>query len=220
MRFSEEVRRAAEGTPYVVTDTESGFDVTLNIVDAEWYGLFNKAGLKKVYSHHVKLDDGQGTFSITDESRTLEWEAGVPRLAASAEFMRGRVKEFGVETVWAFDEHGHWRSAEALNSVIGGPSAWPGTRAPRRALTRRVGGLATSGPSEDRGSVGYRRRGALRKRLRGRPPQKQGRYSRNVHPNSRRPHTPARRHEGEPGHFHAGPRGPYPCHDPSCTRSR
>ena len=26
--------------------------------------------------------------------------------------------------------------------------------------------------------------------------------------------------EGEPGHFHAGPRGPYPCHDPSCTRSR
>jgi hypothetical protein len=28
--------------------------------------------------------------------------------------------------------------------------------------------------------------------------------------------------EGRPGHFHAGPRGPYPCNDPSCpnTRSR
>ena len=23
---------------------------------------------------------------------------------------------------------------------------------------------------------------------------------------------------GEPGHFHAGPRGPYPCHDPRCIR--
>jgi hypothetical protein len=22
--------------------------------------------------------------------------------------------------------------------------------------------------------------------------------------------------EGEPGHFHPGPRGPYPCHDPHC----
>jgi len=21
---------------------------------------------------------------------------------------------------------------------------------------------------------------------------------------------------GEPGHFHPGPRGPYPCHDPEC----
>jgi hypothetical protein len=22
----------------------------------------------------------------------------------------------------------------------------------------------------------------------------------------------------EPGHFHPGPRGPYPCHDPQCVR--
>jgi len=25
---------------------------------------------------------------------------------------------------------------------------------------------------------------------------------------------------GEPGHFHAGPRGPYPCHDARCTARR
>jgi len=25
---------------------------------------------------------------------------------------------------------------------------------------------------------------------------------------------------GEPGHFHAGPRGPYACHDPECLRTR
>jgi hypothetical protein len=24
----------------------------------------------------------------------------------------------------------------------------------------------------------------------------------------------------EPGHFHPGPRGPYPCHDPACTARR
>jgi len=23
---------------------------------------------------------------------------------------------------------------------------------------------------------------------------------------------------GEPGHFHPGPRGAYPCHDPKCVR--
>jgi hypothetical protein len=26
--------------------------------------------------------------------------------------------------------------------------------------------------------------------------------------------------DDEPGHFHAGPRGPYPCHDPSCVARR
>jgi hypothetical protein len=45
--FFEGVRRAAEGTPYVVTETENGFDVTLDIVAAQWFGLFNKAGLKR-----------------------------------------------------------------------------------------------------------------------------------------------------------------------------
>jgi hypothetical protein len=26
--------------------------------------------------------------------------------------------------------------------------------------------------------------------------------------------------EGEHGHFHPGPRGPYPCYDPGCRTSR
>jgi len=26
--------------------------------------------------------------------------------------------------------------------------------------------------------------------------------------------------DGEPGHFHAGPRGPYPCYDASCPGRR
>lgn len=41
---AEELRRAVEeaatGTPYVVTPTEHGFDVSLDIVDAQWFGLF------------------------------------------------------------------------------------------------------------------------------------------------------------------------------------
>ena len=66
--FFERVRAAAEGTPYAAIETTEGFDVTLDIVDAQWFGLFNKAGLRKVYTHHVKLSD-DGAFSVTDESR-------------------------------------------------------------------------------------------------------------------------------------------------------
>jgi hypothetical protein len=101
------VQQAAEGTPYVVQETEQGFDVTLDVVDAQWYGLFNKAGLQKVYIHHVKFPK-HGVYSITDDSRTVDWVAGVPQLKASAERQYGRVTEFGVRKVWAFDEHGHF----------------------------------------------------------------------------------------------------------------
>jgi hypothetical protein len=105
--FLEDVRQAAEGTPYTVTETEDGFDVALDIVDAQWFGLFNKAGLKRLYIHHVKLK-GEKLYSITDESRKLDWVAGTPRISASAEVTKGRIIEFSKQKVWAFDEHGNF----------------------------------------------------------------------------------------------------------------
>ncbi|MGB0102191.1 MAG: hypothetical protein WBP61_18070 [Nocardioides sp.] len=104
--FLERVRAVTAGTPYVVEETDTGFDVTLDIVDAEWFGLFNKAGLEKVYIHHVAVPE-PGVYSVTDESRTVEWAAGVPT-TGSAERVYGRVKEFGVQKVWAWDEQGRF----------------------------------------------------------------------------------------------------------------
>ena len=101
------VQQATQGTPYVVTETDEGFDVTLDVVDAEWFGLFNKAGLGKVYIHHVSFP-GDGAYTIADDSRTVEWVAGVPTLKASAEREYGRVIELGAQKVWAFDSQGHF----------------------------------------------------------------------------------------------------------------
>lgn len=105
--FRRRVEAAAEGTPYVVTGTEKGFDVTLDIVDAQWFGIFNKAGLAKVYIHHVAMPKS-GVYTITDESRELEWVAGVPSMRASVTRVRGRVVEFGATKVWAFDAEGRF----------------------------------------------------------------------------------------------------------------
>jgi hypothetical protein len=63
--FFEDVKAAAEGTPYTVTETEDGFDVALDIVDAQWFGLFNKAGLKRLYIRHVHLQ-GDARNVVTD----------------------------------------------------------------------------------------------------------------------------------------------------------
>jgi len=103
--FSRRVQAVTEGTPYVVHETDQGFDVTLDIVDAQWFGIFDKAGLQKVYIHHVAMPEA-GVYTVTDESRTVEWVAGTPRTTASAERVYGRVKEFGVQKVWAFDAQG------------------------------------------------------------------------------------------------------------------
>ena len=101
------VQEAAAGTPYLVRETDKGFDVTLDVVDAEWYGVFNKAGLKKLYTHHVAVPE-TGVYTITDDARTVEWVAGTPRTGATVERQIGRVKEIGFQKIWAFDEHGRF----------------------------------------------------------------------------------------------------------------
>ena len=101
--FLRKIRTSVEGTPYVVEETASGFDLTLDIVDAKWFGLYHKEGLHRVHTHQVEvLDDG--TYSVTDDSRTVEWQAGVPTLSASVQRTRGRVWERSSEKVWALGE--------------------------------------------------------------------------------------------------------------------
>ena len=101
--FLRQVRKSVKGTPYVVTKTDSGFDLTLDIVDAKWFGLYHKEGLHRVHTYHVEVV-GDGTYTVTDDSRTVEWQAGVPTLSASVERTRGRVWERSTEQVWALGE--------------------------------------------------------------------------------------------------------------------
>ncbi|SDD89681.1 hypothetical protein [Nocardioides lianchengensis] len=107
-QFAAAVARAADGTPYEVTPTATGFDVGVNIVDEQWYGVLSKSGLRKTFVHHVEVRDSDRSYSITDESRTIRWVAGVPQLTGSVQMQKGRIIEFGAEKVWAFDEHGNF----------------------------------------------------------------------------------------------------------------
>lgn len=102
------VAEQAAGTPYAVTPTDLGFTVGVDLADAEWYGVLNRAGLRRTFVHHVRVRESDRSFSITDESRTLHWVAGVPRFAASLQVSKGRFIQFGSERVWAFDEHGRF----------------------------------------------------------------------------------------------------------------
>jgi hypothetical protein len=141
--FLQRLRELTEGTPYVVQETDQGFDVTVDIVDAQWFGLFDKAGLQKVYAHHVAVPE-PGVYTVTDESRTVEWSAGAPTFGTS-ERVYGRVKEFGVQKVWAFDAQGRFGvqadyrfNSEEGRDLISGAAQELGFRA-RRAGVERTG---------------------------------------------------------------------------------
>ena len=101
--FLRGIRTAVEGSPYVVTANDDGIDVTLDIVDAKWFGLYHKEGLHRVFTYHVEVPE-DGTYSVTDDSRTVEWLAGVPTISGSVERTRGRVIERSSEKVWALGE--------------------------------------------------------------------------------------------------------------------
>jgi len=142
--LEQRVREAAAGTPYVVTPTERGFDVTIELADAQWWALFNRAGLTREFTHQVRLGD-DGSYSITDVSREVEWVAGAPRVAAGAAVRKGRIIERGRETIWAIGDDGRvgavvdyrFDSGEGRDLVTTAAASLGLT--PQRGLEERVG---------------------------------------------------------------------------------
>lgn len=93
--------------PYRIVDGgDEGVDLIAEwkIVDAEWYEIFAKAGLEKVFRIHMKLDEAEHAVRTKDHEYTLSWEAGVPRLSVSMERSMGQKRSFQFGKAYAFTE--------------------------------------------------------------------------------------------------------------------
>lgn len=101
------VQHAAADTPYKVVPTATGFDVALDVADSTWFGLFNKAGLKHAFVHHVAIPE-TGTYTVTDDARTVEWVAGTPRIAYEANREIGRIRKVSFNRTYAFNDQGEF----------------------------------------------------------------------------------------------------------------
>jgi hypothetical protein len=60
------------------------------IVDAQWYEIFAKANLTKVFRIYLKFDPAKKEVRAMDREYTLEWRAGVPSLSAAVSTFRGQ----------------------------------------------------------------------------------------------------------------------------------
>ncbi|TQL66222.1 hypothetical protein FB381_0071 [Nocardioides albertanoniae] len=100
----DRAKRATEGSPYTVTPTSRGFDVSLDLVNAKWYGLFNKSGVTASFVHHVSAD-ANGTYRILDDKVTFTWSAGIPTQFRYTR-VQGRIYSVGFEKSWGITEGG------------------------------------------------------------------------------------------------------------------
>jgi hypothetical protein len=86
--------------PFQITNGLSeGVDLVAEwkIVDANWYEIFAKAKLEKVFRIFLKLDDEKMEVRAQDHEYTIHWSAGVPRLTLAISAFKGQMTsmEFG-----------------------------------------------------------------------------------------------------------------------------
>ncbi len=79
--------------------------VEWRIVDAKWYEIFAKAGLKSVFKIFLKFDDAKKEVRGVDQEWTVEWRAGVPSLSVVATAFRGQKAEISFGQAYGFTEN-------------------------------------------------------------------------------------------------------------------
>ncbi|MFT4955719.1 MAG: hypothetical protein ACI8U3_002116 [Brevundimonas sp.] len=98
-------------SPIVIRDGErEGVDLVAEwkIVDAEWYEVFAKAGLQRVFKVLMTFDEANGVVRSGDQAWSVEWRAGTPELTLAGSAFRGQSWEVSFESVYAFREDGSW----------------------------------------------------------------------------------------------------------------
>jgi hypothetical protein len=111
-RLKSELLAINRGTaPFVIRDgTREGVDLVAEwrIVDAQWYEIFAKAGLERVFKVLMKFDAQRGEVRTVDQAWDVEWRAGVPTLSLSARAFTGQQWERSFGTAYAFRENGRY----------------------------------------------------------------------------------------------------------------
>ncbi|MDD4865736.1 MAG: hypothetical protein PHQ28_00965 [Mycobacterium sp.] len=102
--FRNAVAAAARNTPYTVVDTKKGFEVRLDVANARWWSLYERAGLRKTFRWRVK--ERGSHFTIFDRQVGMQWRVGAPDLGASVQAQGGRIFSLSREKIWALSDRG------------------------------------------------------------------------------------------------------------------
>jgi hypothetical protein len=95
------------GAPYQIVDGQAeNVDLIAEwkIVDAQWYEIFAKANLTKVFRIYLKFDLAKHELRAQDHEYTVAWRAGVPSLSLAVSSFKGQSTSVQFGTAYAFTE--------------------------------------------------------------------------------------------------------------------
>jgi hypothetical protein len=75
------------------------------IVDAQWYQIFAKASLSKVFRIYLKLNPAEHEVRAMDREYSVSWTAGVPSLSLAVSSFKGQSTSVEFGTAYAFTEN-------------------------------------------------------------------------------------------------------------------
>lgn len=93
--------------PYHITDGKAeNVDLIAEwkIVDAQWYEVFAKADLTKVFRIYMKIDIEKHELRAQDHEYSVAWRAGVPSLSLAVSSFKGQMTSVEFGTGFAFTE--------------------------------------------------------------------------------------------------------------------
>jgi len=94
--------------PYQIVDGQSeGVHLIAEwkIVDAQWYEIFAKANLTKVFRIYMKFDPAKVEVRAQDHENTVQWRAGVPSLSLAVSSFKGQMTSVEFGAAYAFTEN-------------------------------------------------------------------------------------------------------------------
>jgi hypothetical protein len=93
--------------PYQIVDGQSeNVDLIAEwkIVDVQWYEIFAKASLTKVFRIYMKFDPQKNELRAQDHEYTVSWRAGVPSLSLAVSSFKGQMTSVEFGAAYAFTE--------------------------------------------------------------------------------------------------------------------
>jgi hypothetical protein len=74
------------------------------IVDAQWYEIFAKANLTKVFRIYMKFDIEKHELRAQDHEYSVAWRAGVPSLSLAVSSFKGQMTSVEFGSAYGFTE--------------------------------------------------------------------------------------------------------------------
>ena len=91
--------------PVMVTEKKGKLIVTWKYVDAKWWIILAKTGLKELYELHIKFNDKKKKVTLIDVQKTVDWEAGPYGVKIRGGYFRGVMMQYTISKAWGIKEN-------------------------------------------------------------------------------------------------------------------